>query len=419
MSTYLAGTRVNAGTQVQGGARVRGGLSVGGGGLGPYQVIPVAGTQYAIAWLAGASYVAGEAGTPILSSSQVNSNVRLVNNDSPHGSQTRALVPLVGVGTLESLLEGSTNQLARRWSPAYTAGLITHHRTVGGTGLGTYVNGQARYATSMQAIDDAVIEAAGSVEYIALLEGSAIFADELAAVSWATTEAALLTLLADWQDELVTRTGQTRRPPMVTYQLGWWQNGATPIAAGYALDQLALALSNPEFIIATPAYPGNVGGDNIHLTNEGYRWLSSTLGEILARIHVDGDTWLPLHAVNATASGNDVILTYSMPPDGGAVQLNTTAYTWRSAAASGTTHGFRYIEGANPARTVTGVVASGNTVTVTLDGAAVAGSELGYADFGAQPPNAASGNVCSQLVTTTADSVEIHWWAAAQRLAIT
>lgn len=441
MPEYGPGTEVNGNTLVQGNTRVVGGTTTSFT-PGPFFVAPVAGTRYALAALGGASYTHGTnpdsaTDTPN-STTQVNGNERLVNAGSTHGSQTRALVPLVpiagdgGGNVLEDPGLGFCNEFSRLWSSSYSDGLIYHQRAIGGQPFTSFLNGTGSYANSMQAIDDAVTEAApDNVVYIGLLEGGCTFFDETGSVqranntpdtTWATTEGRLDTLLSDWRSELATRTGQSFAPQMITWQFGFWQlsggMGETPIEALYAFEQLNKALTDRNYLLAEPTYQYDFSSDNIHKTVDVYQRIGHMLAWALHTEVILGRRWRPLHCSSSSWSGNTVTLDYTLPYGSSSLALDTTAYSWRGATANGTTHGFRYVENVGPARTITNVSVSGNRVTLTLSGAAESGATIGYADIGSGPDETPPNGNLATNVFRTSDGVQMNNFACCQQVTL-
>lgn len=394
---------------------------------GPFSFDPAT-SRNAIAW-AGLSYTFGDQGFPAISTAQNYQNVRAVNStDARAPSGTPDLIPLVANTDMESLMEGSTNQLARNW--ADLRNWIIHDRAVGGSELTDQDTGSTPFNNQLGMVEDVVdLVAPDSVVYRALCTSGFGFIEEaLNAEAWATFEARLLTFLDDYRAQILLRTGQDYDFPLVLHQTGWWVLGGTPTPAGYALEQLNLALANPDVVLTGASYQYAIGGDNVHLTNDAYLAFAEHYGEVLTQLFQRGITWLPLYITEAEAIGNTVVLTYHVPAvefgrhaGGDQLVLDTGAYGWRAAAADGTTHGYRYLENAGPARTITGVSVSGNQVTLTLNGAAEIGASIGYADIGAQAPALPAGNLRDTWdgVSDSGNPDHLFNWACAQQIEIT
>lgn len=397
--------------------------------LGPFQFEPQAGERNALLWT-GLSYVFGLQGNPSLSTSQPYDNVQALNPSSPRTPEDpAALIPLVVESGREGIYVGSANQLARNWA-ALRDWVVAEWGIAGE--LGDRDSGSPAYASLMSLIDDSVtLVDPDSIVYRAVCWSGIGFAEERNGVSWATFETDLLALFSDYQDEVESRCGQTWEMANFFHQAGFWALGATPVVGVYAVESLLLALATAGMYMTGPAYQYDVGGDNIHLTSTAYLALAEHMGEVMYQVMGRGIDWEPLHITSAVVGGGDtVVLTYHVPAveydrHGGGEQLvlDETIHDWREAAADDTTHGFRYIEGAGSARAVTGVSISGNEVTLQLDGAADAGAEIGYADIGAQPPNAARGNLRDNWANAGGaeggDDTVLYNWAVSQRITIT
>lgn len=367
---------------------------------GPFEFVPVAGERNALAW-AGLSYTFGEQGFPQLTTVQPYQNVRAVNPTDMSGPQPAALVDLVAWPDRESLLEGSTNQLARNWPELQD--WVVHHRAVGGSELNDQAQGSAPYNNQMAQVSDVVtLLAPDQVVYRALCTSGFGFIESVFnGEPWASFEVRLRALLASYRADLPAITGQSFEFPMFLHQTSFWVFGGPAAASIYARDQLALALADPDFILTGPFHQYLVGPDNVHLTNQAYRAAASHLGEVFTQVFQRGIAWRPLHMTGATAGpGDAVTVSYHVPstaygrhPGGPALVLDSTAYGWRSPPAGTTDHGFRYVPNGNPARAVTGVAVVGDQVVISLDGPPAAGAEVGYSDFAAQWPSGPAGNL--------------------------
>ena len=75
-----------------------------------------------------------------------------------------------------------------------------------------------------------------------------------------------------------------------------------------------LALEQPaKFIFATTMYPFIYGQDNVHLTAESSKLVGAYFGYAIKKAVVDGETMLPVHPVQYTASGNELTVKFFVP----------------------------------------------------------------------------------------------------------
>ena len=422
---FAGGRRFNAPTELQGSRRFPGAGQV----LGPFQFEPAAGERNALAWV-GLSYVFGDQGFPEISTAQPYSNVEARNATSRRVAGSPLLEPLVSEVSREPIYVAAANQLAHNWAAALD--WIVHDRAIGGSTIGDHNVGSTSYNNHLAMVDDALgLVAPDSVVYRALCEEGLGFVDAVInGTPWATVEATLLAIREGYEAEIQTRTGQSAGLPLFLDQFGFWRMDATAVSPVGALEQLALALSDPDVFSVGPGSVYNVGGDNVHLTNLGYLAMGLKYGEVMYQVLGRGIDWRPLYATSAEIGpSNTVVLTFHVPSTaygraGGGAQLvlDETAYGWREAVADAVTHGFRYVEGANPARAVTGVSVSGDQIEVQLDGAPVAGAHIGINDFGAQPPNGPRCNLRDNWTNPSGvvagDEEMLFNWASTQQVVI-
>ncbi len=75
-----------------------------------------------------------------------------------------------------------------------------------------------------------------------------------------------------------------------------------------------LALEKPtKFIFATTMYPFIYGPDNVHLTAESSKLVGAYFGYAIKKGVVDGETMLPIHPIQFTATGNELIVKFYVP----------------------------------------------------------------------------------------------------------
>lgn len=414
---------------------------------GPW-VFPLAPNERPAVVRFGQSYEEGLQGNPGLSTPQPFNNERARNGtDRFEPTAPPDLVPLEPQANSEQLIIGYVNQLASM-APS-PRDYVAHVRPEGGSSIVAHIPGSVNYGDNVQQIVDAqavVAAGGGSLVYVAIA-GNIGFSDETnnqsratsaPAMPWATYVGHLRAILDGYRTEARGRTGQTIDFPMFVDQLGFWQLAPGPaIAATYAIEQLELGLTDPDFFCIGPSYPYAVGPDFVHLTAEAYRAKAEHDGAVTYLVIREGIDWQPLHARSAVASGNDVVLTFHVPavaygrhPVGQPyLVLDTAPAAWRATPAAAPEHGFRYVPGAGAARNIVSVTLGaelGTTaeVTVRLDGPAAVGAEIGIGDFGAQPSEAdpPAGPACNlrdQFDVATVGGQPAWNFAATQRVAIT
>lgn len=390
---------------------------------------------------AGQSYMEGApgGGNAILSTPQPYSCERGVNGTSPHGPQTPGVVPLVPPVS-EDILSPAVNQFA--FMNTWARDAVAHHRAIGGSFMSQQDPTSGSYANQLGQIDDVVTALAPTgIDYIALWvqngftdeTGNAARVDSTPNIPWATYLRQLRATLEGYRGELVTRTGQTFRPPVFITVLSFWQQGATAIDAGYSLEQLITGVSDGDVFIEGTTQPFALGADQVHLTPEGYRAYGTRSGCVMHVVLSQGLRWRPLYPRRATANGSRVTLEYFVPAiafgwhtrGANALELDTDASpTWRGPAGPSSTHGFAYRELVGPARAVTAVsmgpvVGEIASVHVDLDGAAELGGTLDYCFNGAAPPNHAIGNLRDNFNMPTVTGDPSWQFAVPSRTVIT
>lgn len=397
----------------------------------------------------GQSYEEGLLGNPGLSTPQPFANERARNGTGIEAVFPPDLVPLVPQANSEQLIVGYVNQLASM--AVAPRDYVAHMRAEGGSSIVAHVPGTGNFDNNAVQMSDAqalVVGAGGSLRYVAVA-GNIGFSDETGNMSrassvpvrpWAAYEADLRAVLTGYRNEARARTNQDTDFPMFIDQLGFWQLDPGPaIAAGYALEQLALGLADPDFFCLGPVYPYLVGADFLHLRAEAYRAKAEHDGAVTYLVIREGVDWQPLHAVSAVAAGNDVVLTYHVPavaygrhPAGQPfLVIDETQPAWRATPAGAPEHGYRFIPNLGLPRAVIDVflgaedAASATAeVVVRLDGVAEVGGQIGVADIGTQPnatipPTAPACNVRDQFNVATVGGQAAWNFACTQRITIT
>jgi hypothetical protein len=133
-----------------------------------------------------------------------------------------------------------------------------------------------------------------------------------------TYQADLIELLADYNADLATITGQTRKIPMYLSQQHAYPNG--PGSAGQRpvanIVQWQLGVVHKgDFVCTGPKYqyPGNSSNDGVHLSPIGYQMLGEKYGQIYFQREVLGVDWQPLQPVSVERSGRVVTVHFHVP----------------------------------------------------------------------------------------------------------
>lgn len=366
----------------------------------------------------GQSYVYGDSGMPAISTTQPYDNER--------GEELGNLNPLIAELNQEDLLCASANELTFLGGPNDN---IAHQRALGGSLYTQIGPGSGLYNQSVGIIQDLVPTLAPQVERVAALSLQHGFQDSIDGVNVDTYMSNILAWPGTLRTDTAGATEQTSTIPLFLAQISFWTIGATPITSEYPLRQLLAGVTEPNVYCVGPCYQFPVGGDNIHLTNQGYFHYAELWGKVFYLALVRGLPWKPLYAVSATATGNVVRVSHFVPgaafglAPAGAVPLVIDTTT----VAAATNFGFRYIPAVGEAvpRTISSVTLGPSSgayqdVLITLSGPPRTGSAIGYADIGAQPPNAPRGNIRDQDATPRRSNGDpLYNWACASRTTIT
>jgi len=384
----------------------------------------------------GQSYQEGFLGTPPLSTVQYEDNQLLDYASGTLGDLVNA--------SLEAPIVPALNQVASM--QAGDQRLIAQNWAVGGSTLtqisdpGTGVWGQS--LTNVAALP------AGAV-YLGSLMSHA-FADRAAGTTPADYFAALRLWQTARQTALAAETSQSHTATLYLTQLGYEDDGtsgATELLM--ALGQLRYTQLYDDAVLVGPTYPYPITSDDIHLTNEGYRWFGEMHGKVIQRHKYEGRRWRPLHADRCIAAGNTVLLRYFVPAvafGGDSSASNAPSLRFDTSglvpSAPDGNFGFRYIQNGGPARTITDVdfgdrEGAYQWVIITLNdtapttaptndtwGRVTAGPAIGYADFGEPPyattPTPPRGQLCDYDATPALESADdLRNWACTQQLLIT
>lgn len=127
----------------------------------------------------------------------------------------------------------------------------------------------------------------------------------------------LIELKNQWNTDILTITGQTKRIPLFSYQTWGSVSGSSQLLAS---DQ------DSEIYVVSPTYymysalnsinPLNgQWGNWIHLDGDSERWLGAQFAKVIKRVLMDGEKWMPLRPVKAWTSSDrlTVYVQYSVP----------------------------------------------------------------------------------------------------------
>lgn len=179
--------------------------------------------------------------------------------------------------------------------------------------------------------------------------------------------ATLATLRNDLNTDLKAVTGQSQNIPLFAVQPSNFSSGSSPNSGILypVLDILAAHVANPgNIILCGPTYAAeNVTASNLHYLGVQSARFGAGVGNALARVVVDGQTWEPIRPQSVNRSGNIVDIQFFVP--NGSLVLDTT-YT------SNTPDGFfgfdfRQTGGTTTLQSVT--LLNSNTLRFTLSGA--------------------------------------------------
>lgn len=298
-----------------------------GQGNNPKPHLPLADVNHFV--FAGQSLSVGGGGQPAISLSQPYSNLTFTAGPRSGLAQLTSLIALVENNNSPAP-DGGTDRGETPCSGAanYITQLSGHKMLCSTTGHGGYSITQLdKYSAWYQYIEKHIEEGynrvTGGAETYAVagigwLQGEA---DAQAGMSQAEYFTRLLELRKDIQETCFLKTGQITYLPLITYQLA--SHATTQSSAHVALAQLAASQDDSMIHIATPMYhfPYNPIGD-IHLTNVGYLWAGHYFGRVMSKI-MDGDIWVPLKPISATANGTIITVYYNVPSPPIVVDITT------------------------------------------------------------------------------------------------
>lgn len=211
---------------------------------------------------------------------------------------------------------------------------------------------------------------------------------------YAVYKAGLVQLQSDANTDIKAITGQVDPVRFITYQMSYAARTWPDIAKA----QLDLARENDNFMLATPMYHFPYAGDNVHLTNVGYKWAGAYFGRAYKQYMIDGRKPDFINPLSAYIKGDQIIVKFDVPTL--PLKIDT------STLASTTNAGFKVMNGASEIA-ITSITASDDTVILQLASAPANSVQVRYAldylGLGLTITGGASGN----LRDSTLDSIEI------------
>ncbi len=172
-------------------------------------------------------------------------------------------------------------------------------------------------------------------------------------------KAAAIALKNSYVTEVLTRTKQANRFPMIYTQLAG-SNGVsvTPGIPVVGKAQWEAFQEDAEMVLACPLYPFKYV-DALHLTDASYKHLGQMLGKVCYLVGYMGKAWKPLYPLSALLrTGNVVTVKMSVPR--GPLVLDTVN------VPAATNHGFRVFDAAGEITISSVAIVNGDTVRLTL-----------------------------------------------------
>lgn len=211
---------------------------------------------------------------------------------------------------------------------------------------------------------------------------------------YAEYKAKLVQLQIDVDADIKAITSQNDPVRFITYQMSYAARTWPDIAKA----QLDLVRENNNFMLATPMYHFPYAGDNVHLTNVGYKWMGAYFGRAYKQYMIEGRKPDYINPLSAHIEGSQILIKFDVPTLPLLIDTTTLAST--------TNAGFKVISGSSEIAIIS-VIASDDTVILQLASTPTSNVQVRYAlDFlgvGLTITGGASGN----LRDSTTDSVMI------------
>lgn len=304
-----------------------------------------------------------------------------------------------------------------------TRQLVVNCAFKGGTALEDLSKGASpEYYAQIPDLMSKTHTAAGSESYgvaaFCLLQGEANYSLEAADNTEAGYKASLLQIAEDMAADALTETSQTYPPGLFLCQTSsaWDAHAGDISSIGNA--QLAAALETPNIYLVGPYYAYPDDGTN-HLTSDGYRWLGQKFGQVIHKVLIQGQGWMPCHIKNAWFRGDKVLLEYHVPEPPLQVQ---PAYI-ESTPTTFTNRGFRLGDDEG-AISITSIEVKKSSIVITMARETTT-ADNPWIQYAGEATYDGAGNICDSDPTlsynvdsVSGDPYPLWNWAVGQRLTI-
>ena len=315
----------------------------------------------------GQSLSMGYNSCPVISTTQPYSNLSLENSET-----TGDFIPLVEVATgsgCETPVSGMANTITMMSGGSQIV-CSTHHG-VPGVPIASLNKGTTPYNDSLTAIETAKANAEAQGDTLRVLGTVWTQGESDQGKTLEEYKNLLVQLQSDYESDISAITGQTGPIPLFISQIGYWNGSSDAVA----LAQFQAAMDYPDrIILATPLYTLPKATDNIHLTNEGSRWLGSYFANVIWHMR-GGFKWVPLAPKSLTINGATITLRCHVPTP--PLVIDTTTID------EATDYGFTFTDGSGSPPAISNVSLSGDdTIIITLESVPTGGSpRVQYADY--------------------------------------
>lgn len=304
-----------------------------------------------------------------------------------------------------------------------TRQLVVNCAFKGGTALEDLSKGAspeyyAQIPDLMSKTHTAASTASYGVAAFCLLQGEANYSLEAADNTEAGYKASLLQIAEDMAADALTETSQTYPPGLFLCQTSsaWDAHAGDISSIGNA--QLAAALETPNIYLVGPYYAYPDDGTN-HLTSDGYRWLGQKFGQVVHKVLIQGQGWMPCHIKNAWFRGDKVLLEYHVPEPPLQVQ---PAYI-ESTPTTFDNRGFRLGDDEG-AISITSIEVKKSSIVLTMARETTT-ADNPWVQYAGEATYDGAGNICDSdpTISYNVDSVSgdpypLWNWAVGQRLTI-
>ncbi|MDG3442481.1 sialate O-acetylesterase [Nitrospirillum amazonense] len=250
----------------------------------------------------------------------------------------------------------------------------------GGEPISYFVKGTSTYASVLASVTAAVAVAA---QYGRTYRCSRIIwvQGESGPYDYTTYKTALAGIIDNLTADVMAITGQATAPLFVIVGTNRYDTLAPPVTGTFldgvreAQIDLAADRAGTGVIYAGSMYSMPVQADGIHVTTLG----RMMLGEMIAAAVEGGAAFTGLKMTSVAISGATLTVSFSIPPDGGALQFDPgpSAGGWVQPTSW---YGFYFRDLVGAVAISSVAISATNTVTITLSGAPAGAWELWYAE---------------------------------------